>query len=210
MEQRQYWDSVAETKEFTLPLQADKLERYVGKDGRILDVGCGYGRSLNQLYELGWRELVGMDFAPGMIARGKRLFPALDLRVAEGKSLGLPDESVDAVLLFAVLTCIASDREQSALVGEIHRVLKPGGVLYINDYLLNTDQRNVSRYQAFAEKYGTYGIFELPEGAICRHHSEEYLIGLLRDFEKLEQAPITFTTMNGHQATGFYFLGKKV
>ena len=75
MEQRKYWDSVSEQKEFTLPLQADRLACYVGKDGRILDVGCGYVRTLGELYELGYRNLVSIDFSPGMIERGKRQFP---------------------------------------------------------------------------------------------------------------------------------------
>ena len=102
------------------------------------------------------------------------------------EAIDLPDESVDAVLLFAALTCIRSDEEQAALVGEISRVLKPGGVLY-----------------------GTYGVFELPEGAVCRHHSEEYIFRLLDGFAKKEYAPITFTTMNGHRADGFYYIGQK-
>lgn len=209
MEQRKYWDSVSEQKEFTLPLQADRLACYVGKDGRILDVGCGYGRILGELYGLGYRNLVGIDFSPGMIERGKRQFPQLDLRVKKDEAIDLPDESVDAVLLFAVLTCIRSDEEQAALVGEISRVLKPGGVLYVNDYLLGHDERNLQRYEAFAEKYGTYGVFELPEGAVCRHHSEEYIFRLLGGFAKKEYAPITFTTMNGHRADGFYYIGQK-
>ena len=179
MEQRKYWDSVSEQKEFTLPLQADRLACYVGKDGRILDVGCGYGRTLGELYGLGYRNLVGIDFSPGMIERGKRQFPQLDLRVKKDEAIDLPDESV------------------------------PGGVLYVNDYLLGHDERNLQRYEAFAEKYGTYGVFELPEGAVCRHHSEEYIFRLLGGFAKKEYAPITFTTMNGHRADGSYYIGQK-
>ncbi len=50
-------------------------------------------------------------------------------------------------------------------MGEIQRVLRPHGSLYINDFLINHDQRNVDRYNVFKEIYGTYGVFRLDEGA---------------------------------------------
>lgn len=38
------------------------------------------------------------------------------------------------IILFAVLTCITEDEKQNALINEIKRVLKPGGIIYINDF----------------------------------------------------------------------------
>ena len=52
MDQREYWDSAAEKKEFTTPFQAEAFAEYVGKDAFIADIGCGYGRTLNELREL--------------------------------------------------------------------------------------------------------------------------------------------------------------
>jgi ubiquinone/menaquinone biosynthesis C-methylase UbiE len=95
------------------------------------------------------------------------------------------------------------------LISEIYRVLKPAGILYINDFLINTDERNQSRYRKFEAKYGVYGIFELPEGAVLRHHSEKWLKELLYDFRTLKYEHLTFTTMNGHKSNGFYFIGEK-
>ena len=57
MEQRAYWDHVAPTKEFTLPLQSELLAQWVTPDSSILDFGCGYGRTLNQLQQLGYQNL---------------------------------------------------------------------------------------------------------------------------------------------------------
>ena len=88
-------------------------------------------------------------------------------------------------------------------------VLRPGGILYINDFLLNTDERNRKRYEEFADKYGKYGVFELPEGAVCRHHEEEWIFELLSGFERLKYEHLVFTTMNGNQSNGFYFIGKR-
>ncbi len=207
MKQKEYWDSVSEKKEFTTPFQAAEFSEFVKKEDRILDVGCGYGRTLDELYRCGYRDLTGIDFSEGMIARGKRQFPYLDLRVKHGAGIDLPDGSVDAVILFAVLTCIRTDREQEELLSEIRRVLRPRGILYVNDFLLNTDERNLSRYEKFRDVYGRYGVFALPEGAVCRHHDEAWIKALLRDFSELRYEHLTFTTMNGNRSNGFYFIG---
>lgn len=209
MKQQDYWNNVSKKKEFTTPFQAEDFLKYVKQDSYVLDVGCGYGRTLDELYHNGYRKLIGIDFSNGMIAKGKEQFPYLDLRVKkEADKIDLPDASVDAVILFAVLTCIRMNEEQEQLLSEIKRVLKPNGILYVNDFLLNTDERNLSRYEKFKEIYGVYGVFELPEGAICRHHDEAWIKQLLNDFLELEYSHLTFTTMNGHKSNGFYFIGK--
>lgn len=208
MRQEEYWNGVSEKKEFTAPLQAEKFLKYVKKDSCILDVGCGYGRTLDELYHNGYCNLIGIDFSSGMIERGKRQFPYLDLRVKEDAKIALPDASVDAVILFAVLTCIRTNEEQEQLLSEIKRVLKPRGILCINDFLLNTDERNLSRYEKFKETYGIYGVFELPEGAVCRHHDEIWIKQLLKDFSEREYEHLTKTTMNGHKSNGFYYIGE--
>lgn len=208
MNQNEYWNSVSEKKEFTTPFQVEDFSGFVKKGSYILDVGCGYGRTLNELYQNGYRYLIGIDFSEGMIERGKQQFPYLDLRVKENDQIALPDKSIDAVILFAVLTCIRTNEEQRQLLSEIKRVLKPQGILYVNDFLLNTDERNLSRYEKYKEIYGLYGVFELPEGAVLRHHSEAWIKQLLKDFEELKFSHLTFTTMNGHKSNGFYFMGR--
>lgn len=207
--QKKYWNQAASKKEFTTPFQAVEFEQYVSREAAILDVGCGYGRTLDELHGAGYHRLLGIDFSENMIERGRTQYPYLDLRVTENNHIELPGRSVDAVILFAVLTCISNNREQEELIHEINRVLKPGGILYVNDFLLNSDERNLSRYEEFADKYGIYGVFELPEGAVCRHHDERWIQKLLSGFSTQKYEHLTFTTMNGHQSNGFYFIGKK-
>ena len=50
MEQKEYWNSIADKKEFTTPFDLNEFSNYVKKDMKILDVGCGYGRTLSELY----------------------------------------------------------------------------------------------------------------------------------------------------------------
>ena len=210
MEQKDYWNSVSASKNFTTPFHADEFAELVGKDAVIADIGCGYGRTIAELHGLGYERLVGFDISEGMIERGRKQFPFLDLRVMNKGRTELPDESADAVILFAVLTCIAGNEEQKRLLAEIRRILRPGGILYVNDFLLNNDERNLLRYGKYAVKYGTYGVFELQEGAVLRHHTEVYIKQLLSDFAQLRFERMTFTTMNGNRSNGFYYIGRKV
>jgi len=209
VEQKEYWDKVADKKEFITPFQFDIFQHIVSRDGKILDIGCGYGRTLDQLYSNGYNNSIGVDFSHKMISRGKEQYPYLDLRVKIEKNLEFEDNTFDAVILFAVLTCIVEDTEQVQLLKEIERVLKPGGVIYINDFLLNEDQRNLKRYKEFENKYQKYGVFELSEGAVVRHHDIPWIEQCIKPFDKIVFDKVTYITMNGNKSNGFYFLGSK-
>ena len=173
--QMNYWDRVAQQKRFSHPLRQDWLDHYLDKRARVLDYGCGYGRTLFQLEQAGYRNIVGVDFSEAMLARCRQDFPRISLTRNDGRTLPFESGSVEAVLLFATLTCIPQDEAQRGLISEVERVLGPGGLLYISDLLLNDDSRNHERYEYYAEAYGTFGIFELPEGVIVRHHRKEWI-----------------------------------
>lgn len=136
------------------------------------------------------------------------LFIIFSEKSIHSKNIDFDDNLFDAVILFAVLTCITFDTEQLDLVREIKRILKPGGYVYINDFLLNSDERNLMRYAAYEKKYG-YGTFELSEGAVLRHHDINYIKSLLIPFAKCKMEEVTFKTMNGNQSKGFCYIGRK-
>jgi len=208
-DQERYWDKVAEEKEFPTPFQLKKFERYVSREMNTLDVGCGYGRILNELYTHGYKNLIGIDYSQGMINRGLRLYPYLNLIKNDGDTIPFPDNEFDAVILLAVLTSSYKDDEQENLISEISRVLKDNGILYINDYLINQDERNIKRYEQYKDKYGTYGVFKLPEGAVFRHHTKEHIKKITKCFKELIFEETVYGTMNGHKSNGFYYIGKK-
>ena len=208
-DQTPYWNRVAENKHFSTPFRLDLFGHHVSCGARIVDVGCGYGRTLRILQDAGFTGLIGVDRAARMIARGRRLFPDLDLRCNPAGALPFDDRSCDAVLLLSVLTGIIDDREQDRLLTDIGRILVDGGILYINDFLLNSDARNLARYRHGQKCFGRYGVFELPDGAVFRHHDEAHLRALTRGFRPLAFEPADFTTMNGNQARGITFIGAK-
>jgi len=109
--------------------------------------------------------------------------------------------------LFAVITGNYRSEDQIKLVNNIREILKPGGIISVNDFLLNDDQRNLERYEYYREKYGVYGVFELPDGGVVRHHTKEWIMELLQGFTQLHYTETEFTTMNGNISKGFVYLG---
>ena len=204
-----YWDRVAQQKRFSHPLRPQWLECYLDSHARVLDYGCGYGRTLADLAQAGYQNVFGVDFSEAMLARCRQEFPHVSLIRNDGRTLPFESETLDAVLLFATLTCIPQNEAQRALIAEVERVLRPGGLLYISDLLLNEDTRNRERYERDAEVYGAFGIFELPEGVVVRHHRREWIEELTGSFAQLEYEPFSVMTMNGNTSAAFQYLGRR-
>ncbi len=207
--QTDYWNRVANEKEFTHPLSLDRIRPLLSDTARILDYGCGYGRSCHGLWQAGFRNTVGVDISEEMIRRGRGLYPELTLEVLRSQSLPFPDGAFDAVLLFAVLTCIPADSGQKEVLSDIFRVLRPGGILYVSDYPMQADRRNEQRYAQYEKKYGMLGVFEVAGGAIVRHHTREWVRYLLSQFQEIGTDEMTVLTMNGNPARIFQWLGRK-
>ncbi len=208
--QKAYWDKVAPEKNFTLQPDMALLKKQLPFHAFVLDYGCGYGRTLEQLYRAGYTRTLGLDFSPAMVQRGRMQFPHLHLKKTDGVHTNLPAASVDMVMLIALLTCVVDDLEQQKLMAEFKRILKPGGLVYVMDFLLNEDERNRKRYAAFAKKYGKYGVFDLPEGATLRHHSEGYVKNLMNGFRIVRFEKTKNKTMNGHVSNGFLLMAEKL
>ncbi|HDS16624.1 MAG TPA: class I SAM-dependent methyltransferase [Proteobacteria bacterium] len=92
---------------------------------RLLDVGCGSGRYLQSMRNLGW-EVDGVEFNDGAAQTCRQA----GLRVFAGElaQAGFADETFAVVTARHVLEHIA---EPKAFVAEIFRILQPGGWLVL-------------------------------------------------------------------------------
>jgi SAM-dependent methyltransferase len=196
----EFWNRAAGTREFTHPLDRERLTRLLPRDAVILDYGCGQGRLTQELIELGYINVLGLDSSAEMIRIARERVPDAGFAETDGEHLPCGDSSIDAVLLFAVLTCIPADEAQKNLLREFKRVLRPGGLLLISDYPLQSDARNLQRYEEFQQELGGWGRFRLPGGAVLRHHSREWLDDLLAEFRVEEVVEVDAKTMNGSPA----------
>ncbi|MEV4945395.1 class I SAM-dependent methyltransferase [Streptomyces sp. NPDC053755] len=94
--------------------------------GTLVDVACGTGLVTERLTRPGLRVL-GFDAAHGMARKAVRRLPGRVAR-ADGRTLPLPDASVDAVSAVWLLHLVPFADE---IVAEAARVLRPGGVLVV-------------------------------------------------------------------------------
>jgi ubiquinone/menaquinone biosynthesis C-methylase UbiE len=97
--------------------------------GVALDVACGTGRHARYLAELGHR-VIGVDSAPAMLDRAATNVPDAGLIQADLHHLPITDQAVDVIVCALALTHVP---DLGAALGELVRVLRPGGHLVISD-----------------------------------------------------------------------------
>ena len=207
--QVEYWDGAAQGKSFHHPLNFPLLRRLVDRDEKVVEIGCGWGRVLSELAKDGYRNLTGLEPSPKMVGRSHEEFPNLDIRHWPREETPLESGMAWAVLLFAVLTCIPDDGEQRRLIAEARRLLRPGGVLYVSDYFIQNDNRNLQRYREWEKVYGKYGVFRIDGGAVVRHQKRECFFAFVDSFEQISLEEFDLLTMNGNPARAFQYLGRK-
>ncbi len=102
--------------------------------GRILEVAVGTGRDLPH-YPAGGT-VTGIDLSPAMLTLARRraadLGREVDLREGDAEHLPFPDGSFDTVVC-ALSLCSIPD--PAAAIGEMARVLVPGGRLLLLDHV---------------------------------------------------------------------------
>lgn len=98
----------------------------------VADVGCGRGASLALLAGKGFRA-VGVDPSRALLAQARAMAPDCQLVCGEAEALPLADGAFAAVFCECVLTLAA---DPDAAVGEMRRILAPGGFLVLSDLYL--------------------------------------------------------------------------
>lgn len=115
-----YWWSVRYYSRLVLRL----LPRRTSGRARVLELGCGTGHVLKHLVQ--YCETWGLDVSPEAVRRARSVAPAARLLRARGEALPFQNASFDAALARHVLEHLS---EPDLAIRELHRVLRPGGLL---------------------------------------------------------------------------------
>ena len=124
-------------RDFLLP-RIEILKEVGIKPGFIvLDYGCGPGSYLIPLAELVSEsgKIYALDIHPLAIKRVQRIASKGRLKnietILSDCKTGLPDNGVDVVLLYDIFHGLS---EPQIVLEELHRLLKPNGILSFNDH----------------------------------------------------------------------------
>ena len=127
---------------------------------RVLDLGCGVGRWIRDLTER-FAHYEGVDISNAMLEIAREKHPQHRFSKLENMTVDIEDEFFDFVLSIAVLHHNSYDN-QSKMLAEVNRVIRPGGELLMFEAIgQSTDQsvavfypRSSADWIALAEQNG--------------------------------------------------------
>ncbi|MBI5533683.1 MAG: class I SAM-dependent methyltransferase [Deltaproteobacteria bacterium] len=133
---RTFYDLVSDVYEEADGRRDERLGRYLDRQlgrvasacgaGRVLDLGCGTGFVASRAVRL-FHQVDGVDISPKVLEKARASVPGATFHTAEADGLPFESGSFDAVVAVAFLHHVA---DHTPVFREIHRVLRPGGMLY--------------------------------------------------------------------------------
>ncbi len=173
---------------------------------RILDAGCGYGRNLVFLLRDGC-EVFAVDANPEAVAHVQALaaelapaLPSANFRVSPIEQMDLPDGFADVVLCNSVLHFARDDAHFVAMLDELWRVLRPGGLLFC---------RLGSRIgMSFRRLRGN--IFQIGDGSEWFLVDETMLLRLTDRLNAVLVDPLKTTIVQDHRCMTTWVLRKRL
>ena len=165
---------------------------------RVLDAGCGAGRNLIYMLREGY-ELFAADADPAAVERVRRLastlapqLPPQNIVVAPVEQMPFPGAFADVVVSSAVLHFARDDDQFHAMIGEMWRVLKPGGMLWAR---LASTIGIAGQVRSIAGRWSL-----LPDGSERYVVDEELLTKLTKDLGGRLLDPIKTTIVSGQRS----------
>lgn len=145
----------------------------------VLDIGCGYGRILDQLASVALRP-IGADLSMVQLQRCR---PAHRGRIVMADATRLPfaDSTFGGALALGVIDSLTQGSQVESMLHECARVLVPGAPLWLNFYTVTMEFQLEQRYGDLDPE--NPHVIRTKSGLTVRHWTVEELQGLLtRDF----------------------------
>lgn len=105
------------------------------KSGKMVDVGSGFGGTLNYLQQKGFQNLEGVDIDKAAVQYAKEKYPSISFHNVDALKITsvIPENNLSLISLFSVLYAI---KDKKQLLSELNKIAKPGAILLLFDYSL--------------------------------------------------------------------------
>ena len=171
---------------------------------RILDAGCGYGRNL--VYLLRERfEIFAIDANDRAVEHTRRLSKSLgsalpdeNFQVSPVEKMPFPSEFADVVICSSVLHFARSEVQFQAMIAELWRVLRPGGLLFCR-----LGSRIGMNFMPLEN-----GLFAMPDGQSWYLVDEQKLMGLTAGLKAVLVDPLKTTIVQNLRCMTTWVLRK--
>jgi tellurite methyltransferase len=172
---------------------------------RVLDAGCGYGRNLVHLLREKC-EVFALDADPDAVNHVRQLseslqtgLPETNFQVGAIEKMPFPNDFADTVLCNSVLHFARDDRQFRAMLAELWRVLKPGGMFFC---------RLGSRIGMDFERIRG-NIFKIADGSKWFLVDQEMLLNLSEEMNAVQVDPLKTTIVQDYRCMTTWVLRKR-
>lgn len=144
---------------FSQILKGQCGERLTAHGARILDLGCGTGLELEEIWkQVPELSVVGVDLCMEMLVRLQDKYPHKSLTTVCQDYFTFPYEEGmwDAVISFESLHHFPAD-EKAGLYRKIHQSLKADAVFLLGDYIACCEEEEQLLWQVYQEKKDIFG-----------------------------------------------------
>jgi SAM-dependent methyltransferase len=172
---------------------------------RVLDAGCGYGRNLVHLLREGCEIFAvdanaeGVDHVRALAAQLAPDLPATNFRVGPIEKMDFPNDFADVVICSSVLHFARDEAHFLAMLKELWRVLRPGGMLFCR--LGSRIGMNFERLRG--------NIFRINDGSEWFLVDEAELMQMTRQMNAVLVDPLKTTIVQDHRCMTTWVLRKR-
>lgn len=181
------------------------LRGNIGPSMRVLDAGCGYGRNLVHLLREGC-QVFAVDADPAGVDHVRQLseslqtgLPAKNFQISRIEQMPFPSGFADVVICSSVLHFARDIGHFRAMLTELWRVLRPGGMLFC---------RLGSRIGMDFEQVREH-IYVVGDGSEWFLVDEEMLLDLTNEMNAVQVDPLKTTIVQDYRCMTTWVLRKR-
>lgn len=152
------------TPDYYKPFQAGKLydfekmfKRHLPKVGMILEAGCGTAQLVVALNSKNYN-CMGFDYAINAMRKARQIVGPLRLVAGDLTTIGVSNDAFDAIISIGVVEHRHVGPE--VFLYEMHRILKPGGLLMISVPYINPLRAWRARHGAYQDNVNGLDFYQ--------------------------------------------------